>query len=140
MTRSTSFVGSGWSWHLFSLRETQKQRTDHKSITTQRRLTPGLVQHAHGVIDEVRISAVPRYTKDFTPIDRFEPDEHTLALYHFDEGRGDVLRDSSGNGHHGKIHNANWVQPGGSPISRPPLPYALRTCQRKSGFAAKRKL
>jgi len=39
----------------------------------------------------------------FSP-DRFEPDAQTLALYHFDEREGDVLRDSSGNGHHGTIH------------------------------------
>jgi len=61
-----------------------------------------------GTIDEVRISDTPRHTKDFTPRQRFEPDEHTLALYHFDEGEGDMLKDSSGNGHHGKIHGATW--------------------------------
>jgi hypothetical protein len=33
----------------------------------------------------------------------------TLALYHFDEGQGDVLTDSSGNNHPGKIVNAKWV-------------------------------
>src|SRR5437868_14560991 len=40
---------------------------------------------------------------------RFEPDADTLALYHCDEGEGDVLKDSSGNGHHGKIVGAKWV-------------------------------
>ncbi len=64
----------------------------------------------HGTIDEVRISNIARYTEDFTPQRRFEPDEHTLALYHFDEGTGDVLEDSSGNGHHGKIVGAKWVK------------------------------
>ena len=53
------------------------------------------------VNDEVRISNVARYTEDFTPEERFEPDEHTLALYHFDEGEGNVLIDSSHPfGHH----------------------------------------
>jgi hypothetical protein len=66
-----------------------------------------------GVIDEVRISNIARYDKDFTPQKRFEPDKHTLALYHFDEGQGDVLVDSSGHGHHGKIHGAKWVLQGG---------------------------
>src|SRR5207247_1769637 len=56
-----------------------------------------------GVIDETRISKVARYDKNFTPAKRFESDADTLALYHFDEGQGDVLKDSSGNGHHGKI-------------------------------------
>jgi len=64
----------------------------------------------HGLIDEVRISSIARYTEDFTPQRRFEPDEHTMALYHFDEGTGDVLKDSSGNGHDGKIVGAKWVR------------------------------
>ena len=62
-----------------------------------------------GTIDELRISKVARYTNDFTPQSRFEPDADTMALYHFDEGTGDILADSSGNGHHGKIVNAKWV-------------------------------
>ena len=65
-----------------------------------------------GTIDEVRISNVARYTGDFTPQRRFEPDEHTMALYHFDEGSGDVLHDCSGNGHDGKIVGAKWVRVG----------------------------
>jgi serine/threonine protein kinase len=63
-----------------------------------------------GIIDEVRISNTARYTEDFTPAKRFEPDEHTVGLYHFDEGSGDVLKDSSGNNHHGKIVGAKWVK------------------------------
>ncbi len=66
--------------------------------------------HFHGQIDEVRISNIARYTEDFTPETRFAPDEHTLALYHFDEGGGDTLIDSSGNDHHGEIHGATWVR------------------------------
>jgi hypothetical protein len=63
-----------------------------------------------GQIDEVRISNTTRYTDNFTPSRRYDSDEHTLALYHFDEGSGDVLKDSSGNGHHGKITGAKWVR------------------------------
>ena len=63
-----------------------------------------------GVIDEVRISSVARYTGDFTPALRHEPDEHTLALYHFDEGEGDIAIDSSGHGHDGKIFGAKWIK------------------------------
>jgi hypothetical protein len=62
-----------------------------------------------GSLDEVRVSKVARYTADFTPSERFESDADTLALYHFEEGAGDVLNDASGNGHHGKIVNAKWV-------------------------------
>jgi len=62
-----------------------------------------------GVIDELRVSKVARYTADFTPEKRFAPDKDTLALYHFDEGQGITLTDFSGNGHHGMIFNAKWV-------------------------------
>ncbi len=69
-----------------------------------------MTNHFHGIIDEVRISNIARYDKDFTPAKRFEADKNTLALYHFDSGSGDVLKDSSGNGHHGKIVGAKWVR------------------------------
>ncbi len=62
-----------------------------------------------GVIDEARISQVSRYSEDFTPPKRFEADADTLALYHFDEGKSDVLRDASGHGNDGKIIAAKWV-------------------------------
>ncbi len=44
-----------------------------------------------GHIDEVRISDTVRYTEDFTPAFRFEPDEHTIGLWHFDVGRDDAV-------------------------------------------------
>ena len=64
----------------------------------------------NATFDEARISKVARYARDFSPPQAFENDANTLALYHFDEGQGDVLTDASGNGHHGKIVNARWVQ------------------------------
>ncbi len=70
-----------------------------------------------GVLDEVRISKVARYDKDFTPDVRFTSDKDTLALYHFDEGAGSELKDSSGNNHHGKIVGAKWVKVDGAPIA-----------------------
>lgn len=63
-----------------------------------------------GIISEVRISNIARYTEDFLPEKHFESDQHTLALYHFDEGEGNVLKDSSGNKHDGKIVGARWVR------------------------------
>jgi formylglycine-generating enzyme required for sulfatase activity len=62
-----------------------------------------------GAIDEVRISSVARYTADFTPQQRFEPDDKTEVLYHFDEGAGTVAKDSSPHGRDGKIVGATWV-------------------------------
>ena len=66
-------------------------------------------QFFKGVIDEVRISKVARYTEDFKPASSFKPDKDTLVLYHFDEGKGMVANDESGNEYHGSIHGATWV-------------------------------
>jgi hypothetical protein len=63
----------------------------------------------HGLLRELRFSNVARYNKDFIPETRFKADKGTLALYHCDEGQGDKLTDSSGNGHHGNIVSAKWV-------------------------------
>jgi hypothetical protein len=50
-----------------------------------------------GVLDELRLSTVLRYTSSFTrPAARFQRDASTVALYHFDDGSGDAIRDSSG--------------------------------------------
>lgn len=78
-----------------------------------------------GILDEVRISKGVRYANSFTPRRPFTSDNDTLALYHFDEGEGDVLHDSSGNNHHGKISGAKWVKADGS-LSPPAVDYALK--------------
>jgi WD40 repeat protein/serine/threonine protein kinase len=70
----------------------------------------GLIYFFSGLFYSARISNYERYSTDFTPQAEFEPDEHTMALYHFHEGVGDVLHDASGNARHGKIMNAKWVQ------------------------------
>lgn len=50
-----------------------------------------------GWIDEVRLSNEIRYVNNFTrPLQPFTPDANTVALYHFDEGSGDSITDSSG--------------------------------------------
>lgn len=50
-----------------------------------------------GWVDEVRISNIVRYTADFTPPDApFVTDANTVGLYHFDEGSGTTVLDSSG--------------------------------------------
>ena len=62
----------------------------------------------HGVIDEVRISRVARYTSAFTPSTAHTPDADTMALYSFDAYAGSTLYDRSGNGNHGVIDGAVW--------------------------------
>ena len=67
-------------------------------------------QYFKGTIDEVRISSAARYTKDFTPMQKFEPDDDTLILYHFDEGEGKTAKDASKNEYDGEIYGAKWVK------------------------------
>jgi formylglycine-generating enzyme required for sulfatase activity len=87
-----------------------------------------------GVIGETRVSKVARYDKNFTPDKRFESDADTLALYHFDEGQGDVLKDSSGNRHHGKIVGAKWIKAEGAdpPAAQLPAPSPLDAKQARA--------
>lgn len=66
--------------------------------------------HFRGEIDEVRISSVARYAAPFIPERKFTPDADTIALYHFDEGRGDLVPDASGHEHHGTIRLPYWVR------------------------------
>jgi hypothetical protein len=55
-----------------------------------------------GQIDEVRISAVARYTENFSPPTApYQNDQFTLALWHFDDGTGLVATDATGNGFDG---------------------------------------
>jgi len=65
-----------------------------------------------GRIDEVRFSRAAQYTDRFKPPAELEVDEATDALYHFDEGRGDKVRDASGKNQHGVVQDARWVRVG----------------------------
>jgi Domain of unknown function (DUF1929)/Bacterial Ig domain len=51
----------------------------------------------NGSVAELRLSNMLRYQNAFAPPTApFAPDADTVGLYHFDEGTGDVIRDSSG--------------------------------------------
>jgi len=70
-----------------------------------------LALNISGSIGETRVSSIPRYEEEFVPAVGHKPDEHTLVLYKFEEGKGDVLKDSSGNENHGKIAaGTKWVK------------------------------
>ncbi len=64
-----------------------------------------------GIVELIRISTTPRYTDHFIPPTTFEPDEDTLVLYRVAEGKGSILKDSSGGNLHSLISNAEWIQP-----------------------------
>lgn len=70
--------------------------------------TSPLYRAFHGLIDELRVSSAARYTQDFEPVARFEPDPTTLLLYHFDEGPGPKIYDLSGHHRFGEPHGAEW--------------------------------
>jgi hypothetical protein len=60
----------------------------------------------NGILDELRISNIIRYSSNYTPLLILPDDDFTMALYHFDEGSGNLLNDQaviSGNGSHGII-------------------------------------
>ena len=44
-----------------------------------------------------------------SPLEPFPADEHTLLLYHFDEGQGTVAKDASRFGYDGEIRGAQWT-------------------------------
>jgi hypothetical protein len=76
---------------------------------------------AHWLIAGARFSRVPRYDQDFMPPVRFVTDQDTVALYDFDQGQGNVLKDLSGNNHHAEIIGATWVDLSAGPVPAKPL-------------------
>ena len=65
-----------------------------------------------GTIDEVRVSSIVRYTKEFkVPTTAFVADNDTAILLHFDEGEGKVTKDISGNRNDCEIiGDPEWVK------------------------------
>lgn len=79
-----------------------------------------------GAIDEIRISAIVRYSGDFTPpMAPFTCDEHTRALWHFDEFEGaTVLHDACGVDNYAVAHNGAHTE--GVAVHRAYLPLVLK--------------
>lgn len=75
-----------------------------------------------GLIDEVRISKVIRYSEDgfALPTKAFTPDADTVALYHFDEATGSVVKDASSFGNHGTLIMNAVLVPANTPITPTP--------------------
>jgi len=80
---------------------------------SERPIDPGLGQQwwppIDGWIAEVRISAMDRYPNDFVPERRLASDPATIALWHLDEGSGDMAMDSGPNRLNGAIVHAQWI-------------------------------
>jgi hypothetical protein len=76
-------------------RTTQEPDQDPYLVLGARKLDQGLAYN--GWIDELRISNIIRYVETFTrPENPFTSDENTMALYRFNTGYGNVIRDLSG--------------------------------------------
>jgi hypothetical protein len=71
-----------------------------------------MINQYHGLLDELRISNVVRYTNSFTPpTSPFIPDANTLLLYHFDQQQNNVIQDYSGNHHDAVIYGSVQLVP-----------------------------
>jgi len=68
----------------------------------------GIKSWHHGRMDELRVSSVVRYTGTFVPARHHTPDNKTVGLWHFDEGAGDSVVDSSSNAHEGNAYQVEW--------------------------------
>lgn len=68
-----------------------------------------------GAIDEVRISNISRSEEEiFANYNRgkkkeLEVDEYTVALWHLNEGSGNIVYDETTNSNDGTIHGAKWI-------------------------------
>ena len=62
----------------------------------------------NGKIHQVRITKSARYTESFTPQELLASEQETIGLYLLNEGRGDQIKDISGNSNHGTVHGAVW--------------------------------
>ena len=81
-----------------------------------------------GLVDELRISKVIRYTEAgfALPKSAFTPDADTVALYHFDEAIGGVVKDASRFGNNGMLIKNAVLVPSNVPLtSTPPAGLSL---------------
>jgi hypothetical protein len=56
------------------------------------------------------LSVCPAAAAEPSPLEPFGADEHTLALYHFDENQGTVAKDASRHGCDGEVRGAAWCR------------------------------
>jgi len=61
-------------------------------------------------LTDLRISSSSRYRSDFAPPTSFSNDKDTLVLLDFSKRSSQLIQDTSGNNHHGKITGATWIE------------------------------
>ena len=91
-----------------------KSPTDSNGIMTLGRAGDYVGGYFGGLIDEVRISNAAIYTSAFSPPTvPLISTMRTVALWHLDEGAGQIASDSSGNGRHGTLDFASGLDTAG---------------------------
>ncbi len=81
----------------------------------------GLTGHAwDGLIDDVRLSSVVRYSVDFIPSTAIGGDANTIAWWGFEEQSGSDVHDLSGNGHEGVVALLSFSTESSCAINLPP--------------------
>jgi hypothetical protein len=86
--------------------------TEAQTLYLGRGFGAGTHRAFDGLIHRARIFRGVRYTDHYNPVEEWEPDESTFALYDF--RTVDPLaeaQDLSGNTHHGQLVKARWVPP-----------------------------
>jgi len=140
--RSEPIVESGRWYHVAGVNDGRERRLYLNGRLAGRNPTAGAISpdrkvlpiqlgnredSARTLIAAARFSRVPRYEQDFVPPVRFATDQDTVALYDFDQGQGNVLKDLSGNNHHAEITGATWVDLSAGPDpAKPVVKSALR--------------
>jgi serine/threonine protein kinase len=69
------------------------------------------IDYFKGKVRAVRISRGERYGQGFTPDERLTPDDTTVLLYSAESVEGDVVKDRSGHGHHGRHEQGSKSPP-----------------------------
>ncbi len=70
---------------------------------------PGGGDDFAGVLDDVRLSSLPRYNAEFTPERYWPSDGFTTGLWHFSEGEGVESMDATGGGRAADLEGPVWV-------------------------------
>ena len=125
-------VRSGGNWKLYINGSQSSIATSTAPNTPSTSFSIGashsLIRGLNGVIDEIRVSNIARYTSSFpAPSAPFTSDANTVLLYHCDESSGQVLVDSSpagNNGYLGSSTDPDMEDPGRT-TSDAPLPVLL---------------
>ncbi|MBT6493402.1 MAG: hypothetical protein HOL01_02510, partial [Planctomycetaceae bacterium] len=63
----------------------------------------------NGQVHAVRITKGTRYTTSYPPPAILSTDDDTLVMWSLSEGAGRLIRDASGQGHHGSLIGGKWV-------------------------------